>query len=149
MARTPEQRSWDTFSAAIDRRKIWAQRVENMALNSMPDVVCTNRRGAVFWIENKAINGWPSRDSTTPLRNAFQPGQLAWARQWKEWSGNSFVLLRVGLEYYLLDPADNLQVMTKYDIIGHAIEQGKKEIIEYLENLTNEDAGDEAAADRT
>lgn len=111
-------------------------RVENLIGNSTPDVLCINRRGVVFWIENKALEAWPVRAETKPLRTAFEPGQLAFGRDWRNWRGLSFVLLRVGLEYYLLNPDDPLDSMTKHELMTLSM-NGKKEIIEYLEGLNH------------
>lgn len=140
MSRQREQKSWDTFKNSLDPRTLKPFRIENLYTGSgMPDVLMINRRGVVFWIENKAIERWPARDSTCPMRGIFEPGQISFGRQWIEWHGLSFVLLRVGLEYFLMDPRDNLEQMRQTDIYGHCLEHGKAEIIKYLENLKHED----------
>lgn len=136
MSRTKEQKAWDAFKAGVDPRQIRALRIENLySGEGMPDVLCQNRHSSVFWLEFKALDSWPVRDGTKPLKSAFEPGQIAFARSWINWGGWSFVVLRVGLDFYLLDPEDNLTEMTRHDIIGHAVREGKKEIIEYLEIL--------------
>lgn len=140
MARLPEQRAWDNFSGSINKRLIWPQRVENMVLNSMPDVICLNHLGTTFWLENKAIDSWPARSTTFPLRDRFQPGQLSWARQWRASGGFSYVLLRVGLDFYLLNPDYDLDKLTQTGLLASAcITHGKKEIMAYLEELKRED----------
>lgn len=138
MSRTKEQRGWDTFSAGIDPSKIKWHRIENLySGDAMPDVYAINRNGFSFWIENKAIDDWPVRASTCPLRNAFEPGQLAWGRQQRFWRGHSYVLLRVGSgrasEYLLLNPEHDLEEMRKDGLLASAFVVGKKAIIEYLE----------------
>jgi hypothetical protein len=137
MTRQREQKSWDAFSKAFDPRQLKPFRIENLYSGSgMPDVLLINRRGTVFWIENKAIENWPVRATTKPLRDAFEPGQLGFQRQWREWHGIAFTLLRVGLDYYLLDPDEPLDEMTREELVELAvIQHGKTEIATYLENL--------------
>lgn len=136
MTRQREQKSWDTFSKALDPRQVKPFRIENLYSGSgMPDVLSINRRGTVFWIENKALEEWPKRDTTKPLRDAFEPGQLAFGRQWKTWHGISFVLLRVGQAYFLLDPDEPLDMQTKDELLANAVVVGKDVIANYLENL--------------
>ncbi|USN16402.1 putative nuclease [Luteibacter phage vB_LflM-Pluto] len=110
-------------------------RIENLAGDGTPDVKSINRNGVSFWIENKAIDGWPKRPGTAPLRDKFEPGQLPYLRQWRQWGGKSFVLLRVDKEFFLLDPSLNLPSMTSEQIIASAIVIGKEPVIKYLENL--------------
>jgi hypothetical protein len=140
MTRKKEQKSWDNFKSSLNPRTLKPYRIENLYTgDGMPDVLMINRRGVVFWLENKALDGWPARESTCPLKSVFEAGQLGFGRQWMEWNGLSFVLLRVGLDFFLMDPRDNLQFMTQTDIYGHCIAHGKIEIIKYLENLKHED----------
>jgi hypothetical protein len=137
MSRTLEQKSWDSFSGAIDPRKIKAIRIENLYNgDGMPDVLCINRRGTVFWIENKAIEEWPKRESTFPMKNSFEPGQLTFGRMWKFWGGLSFVLLRVGKsQYIILDPDLPLDSLTQHELITQSYFLGKDVIMNYLESL--------------
>jgi hypothetical protein len=137
MTRQREQKSWDTFSKAFDPRQVKPYRIENLySGDGMPDVLLINRSGTVFWIENKAIEYWPARSTTLPLRNSFEPGQLGFQRQWREWHGIAFTLLRVGLDYYLLDPDEPLDKMTRAELIERAtVCAGKTEIATYLELL--------------
>lgn len=135
MARLPEQRAWDAFRGAINPWDLLLHRVENMCVDGMSDVVGINQNGTAFWIENKALPDWPARLDTFPLRDAFEPGQLPFLRQWKHWKGNGFVLLRVDKEFLLLDPVLPLDKMCAVLIINNAIVVGKKKVCEYLENL--------------
>lgn len=134
MSRLPEQRAWDSFKpATIGRFKTY--RVENQLSNGMPDVICINKRGVVFWLENKALDKWPIRASTIPLKGKFEPGQLGFMREWRDRGGNSFVLLRAEKVYYLLNPKLDLESLTKLQLVGLAVVTSKSEIIEYLEAL--------------
>ena len=137
MSRTPEQKSWDSFSDSIDQRKLKALRIENLySGESMPDVLGINRKGTVFWIENKALEKWPARASTFPMKDSFEPGQLTFGRMWRFWKGHSFVLLRVGKnQYILLNPIRELHLMTQQELIETSCHLGKLEILEYLESL--------------
>lgn len=136
MSRTKEQRSWDTFSKAINPAKLKVQQTELLySGEAFPDVLVITRKGTVFLLENKALDGWPVRATTQPLRTAFEPGQLAYMRSWQFWKGRAFVLLRVGLDYYLLNPDLPLDTLTRSVLVETAIRHGKKEIIEHLESL--------------
>lgn len=106
-----------------------------MCVDGMSDVIGQNRRGVVFWIENKALPEWPARHTTFPLVDSFEPGQIPFMRQWKWWNGHAFVLLRVGLDFLLLDPNMDLKAMTALELIHGATRQGKLAICEYLERL--------------
>jgi hypothetical protein len=135
MARLPEQRAWDAFSAAINPWDLKLFRVENQCVDGMSDVIGINKKGVVFWCENKALADWPAKDVTYPLRDAFEPGQLPFLRQWIHWRGHGFVLLRVKTEFMLLDPRLYLDKSTRIELINNCIVFGKKTVSEYLENL--------------
>lgn len=136
MARTKEQRAWDNFSGSIDRRRIRPLRVENLVGDGTPDVICINRQGSAFWIENKALDAWPKRDTTYPLKGAFEPGQLPFAREWTDWRGWAFVLLRVAVkDWLLLDPMQPLEELTRFELESNAIRIGRDAIMKYLEEL--------------
>lgn len=138
MARTPEQRAWDSFSSSIDTSILMCKRIENMAGDGTPDVSGINRNGVGFWLENKALTTWAKRDTTFPLRDKFEKGQIPWMRSWNQWHGKAFVLLRVELEYYLLNPngPKDLREMTQTEIRNEAMFIGKPAILEYLEKMT-------------
>ncbi len=110
-------------------------RVENQCVDGMSDVIGINRQGTVFWIENKALADWPRKADTFPLRDAFEPGQIPFMRQWRWWKGHAYVLLRVGLDYYLLDPTMDLKGMTATELIMGSILTGKQAIQNYLESI--------------
>jgi hypothetical protein len=141
MARTPEQKSWDTFSKALVGR-IRYERIENSVRSAMPDVIAQNRMGVSFWIENKAIAAWPARASTLPLRGRFERGQLGFLRAWMSWGGRGYVLLRVGegndSTYLLLNPLAPLDKMTREELARAIIANGKDNIIAFLEKLSND-----------
>ena len=135
MSRLPEQKAWDNFSGTVPLTKLKLFRVENMCVDGMSDVLGINRKGTVFWIENKAIPEWPPRPTTCPLKDAFEPGQIPFMRQWKWWGGNAFVLLRVNVEFVLLDPDADLRSMNAMELLTGAISKGKRSIYEHLESL--------------
>lgn len=144
MSRLPEQRSWDSLRKIVDGTRLKLFRVENQCVDGMSDLVGINRRGVVFWCENKAIECWPAMSSTYPLRDAFEPGQIPFMRQWKWWKGHAFVLLRVKLDYYLLDPNMDLDGMTALELIHGSIKSGRRAILEHLERLENENQRNDA-----
>lgn len=136
MSRQREQKVWDSFKRGIDPRKLKAIRIENLySGEGLPDTLIQNRNKCVFWLELKALEDWPAREATKPLRGVFEPGQLGFAQSWLFWGGWSFVLLRVREEFYLCDPRLDLENMTRSQIVLSAIRTGKKDIITYLEIL--------------
>lgn len=119
--------------------KLKLKRVENKIGESMPDIIGQNMHGGVFWIESKALHDWPKRASTTPLKNAFEKGQLAFGRSWIDWGGHSFVFLRVGsgprVEWLLLSPKSPLIELTREGLAEQALAIGKSAVIEYLDGI--------------
>lgn len=140
MAKLKEQKSWENFVDSTDSRFLKFRRFENSASEGMPDVIGQNRKGTMFWIENKALLSWPKRKNTKPLRTAFEPGQIPFMKEWIGWGGFAYVLLRVQDDYLLLRPKFDIGVPDLVDqnsdeLITYALAGGKEEIINYLEML--------------
>lgn len=136
MAKLKEQRAFITLkdsSVGVLNLK----RIETSTTSGMPDVKGINRKGASFWIEMKALDEWPKRESTCPLKGAFEKGQLSFLCEWISWKGRSFVVLRVGVEYHLFRPRLDLERLTKAELLDPSVclATGKKEVIEYLKEL--------------
>jgi penicillin-binding protein-related factor A (putative recombinase) len=110
------------------------KRIENIS-SGMADTVNINQAGTTFWMEVKCLYKWPAREKTCPLRNAFEPGQVPFLREWKCWNGHSFVLLKVDDSYFLLNPDDPLDEMTRIELINHAVSFDMESIISFLMNL--------------
>lgn len=114
-------------------------KVENMVGAAMPDVVGENRKGAAFWMEAKHLEKLPVRDSTPPLRGAFEKGQLGWGVSWKSWGGNSFVIVIVGngsgKEYFLLNTEKDLDLLPKSEFLKKVLASGFENVVSYLEGL--------------
>jgi hypothetical protein len=140
MAKFKEQLAYDSFKGGC-AGKLKLERIENQLGQGMPDVLGTNRSGAVFWLELKALLEWPKRATTCPLNGKFEKGQLAFmAAHRTGWNGHAFVLLRVGAIYYLLKPFTDLEKYTKEQLMNTSIASplvaiGKDPIIEYLSTL--------------
>lgn len=146
MARLKEQRAWDSLKdKLLGRVRAW--RVENQITSGMADTVCINNRGTSFWMELKALDEWPKRASTKPLKDAFEKGQLPFLKEWISNGGKAYVLLKVGKEYLLLWPRlrdvcesfswdDNLDALTREQLDIVTVRRGTAEdIITYLEIL--------------
>lgn len=141
MAKFKEQLTYDTFkSGCLGTLKL--ERIENQLGQGMPDVLGTNRSGTVFWLELKALDEWPKRATTCPLKGKFEKGQLAFmAAHRTGWNGEAFVLLRVGKLYLLLKPFMDLESYTKEQLCDTSrasnpvVAVGKDPIIEYLKAL--------------
>ena len=76
-----EQRLWNNFHD-IARGSLNMHRIENMISDGMADIIGINRIGTAFWLELKALDKWPARDSTCPLKGKFEKGQLPFLREW-------------------------------------------------------------------
>jgi len=111
--------------------------IENQMSEATADTKCINRKGASFWIEIKALDDWPARAGTAPLRNSFERGQIPFLKQWMSWNGKAYVLLRVGQEFFLLNPKSEIPLVeaTQKEIRDTAIRIGLVRIILFLEEL--------------
>lgn len=113
--------------------------IENQASDATSDSMCINRKGTAFWIEFKALEEWPVRNSTLPLRKAFRPGQVPFMKAWKSWNGKAFVVLKVEKDWLLLDPKSStgfdLVDLNKIEIKNENIAYGLAQIIEHLESI--------------
>lgn len=114
-------------------------KVENMVGAAMPDVVGENRKGAAFWFEAKHLEKLPVRESTPPLRGAFEKGQLGWGASWRSWGGHAFVVVIVGSgsskDYFLFVSEKGLDALTKKEFLEKALVSGFENIVSYLEGL--------------
>ena len=115
-------------------------KVENTIASAMPDLIGENRKGTAFWIEGKHIDDWPKRATTCPLRSHFEPGQQAWHRSWESWNGHALVFLRVGIGrgasfYIFRHNGDDMEKMTKAQLLDICVAASITDIIEYLEEL--------------
>ncbi len=139
MARLKEQRAWDTFKRNAEGSTLDLMRVENLARSATPDVNGINDNGREFWLELKALDKWPARASTCPLKGAFEKGQLGFCLARRSKGGHSYVLLRVDKEYFLIDPYLNHKIniteRTTSELMTFVIVQGVKEIVKFLESI--------------
>jgi hypothetical protein len=90
--RLPEQRLWDSMRRNAPLMA-WMQRIENSAVDGMPDVVVMNM-GVVTWVELKAAK-LPKRTTTRLLGNeGLNQDQINWHIKCQLHGGRSFVLIR-------------------------------------------------------
>lgn len=114
-----------------------------MLSSGMSDVIGTNRRGLPFWLELKALDDWPARDTTFPLKSAFEKGQVSFLKSWQSYGWAAFVLLKVGsgrnAQWLLLRPrgiSKELVEMTRDELINDASASlGLGQIVQFLEGL--------------
>ena len=96
--RLPEQRLWDSMSSNVTIG-VWLQRVENGLGAGMPDVHSIVRfTSAVAWIELKATEVWPKRETTPALgeKKGLNVDQRNWHLTWLQHGGTSWILIGVG-----------------------------------------------------
>jgi hypothetical protein len=90
--RKPEQRLWDRFSDNVTVPGMWLQRVENLCVVGMPDVLCLCD-GRVTWIELK-VAARPVRESTQLLgAKGLTVEQMNWHLDWRKSGGQSYILV--------------------------------------------------------
>jgi len=140
MANPRETKARDAFRKASEGLfRSWL--VENQLTAGMSDILAINRRGTVFWLELKALEEWPIRENTMPLKSKFERGQIPFLKEWSNtWKGNGFVLLRVGTsEWFLMSPHDSKGIPVKEFTRAHfeycAVVKGLENIVKYLEQL--------------
>lgn len=113
--------------------------VENRVGSATPDMDGINRRGTAFKLEGKHTDALPKRQTTCPLKGAFEKGQLGWLAAWKSWGGHGFVLFHIGTgrnqKFMLLDAAPNLEEVQLGDLYNYVLADGIDECVAYLERL--------------
>lgn len=136
-----ESKARDKFRKESEGR-IKVKLVENQASQSTSDSAAINRRGNMFWLEFKALDDWPKRATTYPLKDAFRPGQIPFMKEWISWQGRAYVVLKVASDWLLLRPNTlidgGLPYMTQSELREHATAIGLASIIDFLE-IPNED----------
>jgi hypothetical protein len=119
--------------------RLLIDRIENSQRSSMADTTMQNRAGVIAWVEAKALESWPARPNTAPLRGAFEKGQLPFLRERISWGGKAFVLAKIESDWLLLNPMVPLEEVTKQQLFeepdGVIFAFGKEECIKYLENM--------------
>jgi hypothetical protein len=127
--RLPEQRLWDAMSSHV-ATGVWLQRVENGFGAGMPDVMSLVKfTGAVAWLELKASDEWPVRESTPVLgeKKGLNVDQRNWHLQWKQHNGWSWILVGIGRhskrELFLIPGrrADEVNGFTRKDLAHHKV----------------------------
>lgn len=72
--------------------------VENVVGPGTPDVCYIGG-----WVELKKIQGWPVRHDTPVRVHKFTPQQRSWLATHVTLGGRAFMLIQIGLEYFLYD----------------------------------------------
>lgn len=96
------------------------QRIESGGTSrGVPDVAFSSN-GLHGWIELKYISGWPTRPSTQVKIPSLSAYQKLWLDDHYAYGGSTYLLLRVGLNEFLLfegDQVANLGSLTRNDMI--------------------------------
>jgi hypothetical protein len=139
MQRLREQRLWDRMRKNVSQFGIHLERIENSAGTGMPDVLAICN-GIVTWIELKAVEEFPARE-TTPLlgkSKGLNQAQKNWHKNWDRCGGNSLIVIGVGsLKFFAINGSccDSINEMTSEEFLccTHAIGYGSwKALAEYL-----------------
>lgn len=92
-------------------RDLWVMRVENLMEIGTPDLHCKFKgyNTQPFWVELKVIER-PKRPNTRVVKkNTFEPGQIAWHKQYALLHASSFVILRDDTKCLFLVKNDQLE----------------------------------------
>ena len=126
---------WDGLKRAkTGDPRLKLERIENIAGSINPDVHGGNLLNAEFWIELKACENPPKRDSTLILEPLFRPGQIPWAQDWAKYGALCFTISSVGTDHVLLWTKD-VPGLTKGMLPEFTLASGWRGIIEYLATL--------------
>lgn len=99
--RKKEQRLWDRMRRALNGR-VRLERVENVVTVGMPDVMAL-ANGMVTWLELKAVDNYPARESTRVLGNAgLSQDQKNWHKDWARWGGVSLIVIAVEQDTFVI-----------------------------------------------
>ena len=92
--RKPEQLIWDAMKRNAPQ-SVWLQRIENLAVDGMPDVHVTHAFAAPdCWVELKAAT-LPKRPGTRVLgTRGLRQSQINWHIECYARKGRSFILIR-------------------------------------------------------
>lgn len=139
MSRLPEQLAWDAFKRASVKSNVAFWRIENLHGDGMSDVYCMNMHGTSAWLEFKALERWPIRAGTFPLKGKFEPGQIPFLLTISSRKGNAWVVLRVGSdEWFFLPPmtaGGRPDEITQGEIRSYNIALNLKHFLIMLEDL--------------
>lgn len=135
--RKSEQRLWDTMQENASVKKVWLQRVENIAVDGMPDVYCVGRSTATAsWIELKAPAKMPKRRSTRILgTEGLLVAQVGWHLKAHSTSVPSYILIRDEMRsLYLIrgQHAESINEMSKSALRTYSLADSWPGIFEIL-----------------
>lgn len=113
--RKTEAKLWDRLRPRLAAHRIYAERIENVVGEGTPDLH-TAHHGAngpfAAWIELKAVECWPARDTTPVMgsRTQIRKAQRVWHHKYTLSGGKSYLLLGVGAQHvYLIRGCDILE----------------------------------------
>lgn len=135
MARKKEQKLWDRLRKAAAGR-IHTERIENIVGVGRPDVdtLCA---GSFVPVELKQVDGWPARAATRVLGDeGLSVAQKNWHLTWRNWGGESLIVVGVGLEIFGFSGlmADCVNEYNTDQFRAAALLTGMEAIIEHLES---------------
>jgi len=92
--RKPEQRLWDRMRDQLFCQELWLQRIENVVVAGMPDVMVMNRKGTIHMVELK-WGAVPARAATPLLGNdkGLNVDQRNWLYNCSRKTGKCWVLI--------------------------------------------------------
>lgn len=114
--RLKEQRLWDTFKRHIPST-VWAQRVENIVADGMPDVYYKAERSQEVWIELKSPTR-PKRASTPLMgeKEGARQSQKNWHRTAQQVGIRSGFLIRDSEGELFLVPGSYADEINKFTL---------------------------------
>lgn len=135
--RLPEQQLWDKMrKALVAVGGIYLERVENLVSEGTPDVLSSTKHLGGFWVELKAQDVLPLRETSKVLGSkGLNPHQKNWHLDWRRAGGRSFILIGIEQREFLLLPGllhDAVNDMTITELRENSLAVGWQSIANYF-----------------
>ena len=131
-----EKQNYQTLKAKLPKGKDRIDRVENVAINGMPDVnYCTD--GVEVWIEMKSAVE-PKRENSILLKHKLSQDQMNWMKRQIDAGGKCNILIATDKRWMLIGGqyADEVNSLSVKDLLliakWHANKPVKKSMWQFL-----------------
>lgn len=102
-----ESTLWQYLRNGLKNYPVHLTRIESSAGNGVPDV-SVGITGKNLWVELKYIREWPKRPATK-VKLPLRPEQKLWIKQRGSLSGDVWVFVRIGDDFFLLNWGDAIK----------------------------------------
>lgn len=139
--RQKEQRLWDSFKRQLPAT-LWAQRIENVVTDGMPDTYIVTETGRSVWVELKSPKP-KARPSTALLSSeGLNVAQIGWMMKATVRNLPAYVLIRDDAKNLYLVPsrfATGLNRLTPAEVRSASVAESWRAVMKCIEEGHNED----------